>query len=103
MSRLSGLGGLVVLVYLATGAAMAAWIARRQRSRADYPLARRAMGVRAGHVASRQSAQCRESRRSARTAVASQGRRAGLRTRSIWRVQPAHRLHVRCCRAEGSP
>jgi sodium-coupled monocarboxylate transporter 8/12 len=43
MTRLSGLDGLVVLVYLTTVVAMAAWIARRQRSGTDYFLAGRAM------------------------------------------------------------
>ena len=44
MTRLSGLDGFVVLVYLATVVAMTVWIARRQRSGTDYFLAGRAMG-----------------------------------------------------------
>jgi SSS family solute:Na+ symporter len=44
MSRLSGLDGVVVLAYLAAVVAIAAGIARRQRSGTDYFLAGRGMG-----------------------------------------------------------
>jgi len=44
MTRLSVVDGLMVFVYLGTVVAMAAWIARRQRSGTDYFLAGRAMG-----------------------------------------------------------
>lgn len=45
MTRLSGLDGLVVIVYLATVVAMTVWIARRQRSGTDYFLAGRTMAA----------------------------------------------------------